>query len=60
MIAVEFGIPLANFALPKAINLVFQSRNLKLPISVPLLRYYDEFILNYKFSERPEYVPNNL
>jgi hypothetical protein len=33
---------------------------MKIPISVPQFRYYDEFVMNYKFSEGPKYEAGNL
>ena len=54
--ASELGIPLANVALPTISQLLFQAQVLKLPVNVPYFHYYDEFILNYKFSETPRFV----
>ena len=56
----DFGIPLSNIVFPSILQSLIQNQNLRLPISLDQVRYYDEYLINMKFSQKPLYEPDSL
>ena len=53
-------MPIANLAIPTIVQSVIHNQVMRIPVSIPMLKYYDEYKLDYKFSGSPDYVPDSL
>ena len=60
IIVSQFGLPVANIALPSIIQALIDYQVLRIPVSIPYLSYYDQFYLDYSFTAKPAYVPDSL
>lgn len=56
----DFGLPLANMIIPSAIQGLLRNQVMRIPVTIPYFKYYDEFYLDYKFTQSPGYVPDSL
>jgi hypothetical protein len=56
----DFGVPIANLIIPSMTSILSNNQVLNIPVEMRQFHYFDEFRLNYKFSDSPRYVQDSI